>query len=256
MSPTRYYPIGVDLTAKTVLVVGAGNVAVRKLKRLVAHACHLVVLSAKASELFIDLAKQLGLEPDNTVDHNDFPEKITMNNEALPVNLLSIKLIRNWYHFSVLDDTQPHLVLACTDDPQVNQLIVNHCQRLGILVNSATHNHFNGDAIIPSVIEEGTAESLVQIAISASGQNPGLIKWLNKHLKTLLGKTLQHIAQNSTQLRQHLHANETCAETRQQVMKQLFAQPQLLAAISQSDYDETQLAALLKQLKPETVTTP
>jgi precorrin-2 dehydrogenase / sirohydrochlorin ferrochelatase len=200
------YPVFLDLTGKTILVVGAGPVAARKLARLHEHACHIVVLSPACV-------------PDVT-------EIIDKHASAL--------WLKRWYSFEALEEVQPHLVLACTNDPSINQNIVEHCQRLGIFVNNATHRQFPGDMTIPSVID--LANQQLQLALSTGAQSPILTRYFRKQLATLLDtpettRLLSLVAMLREEL-QHMHPD---GQIRKAALHGVLDHPELATILSQDN---------------------
>lgn len=211
-NPIPLYPVFLDLSGKTVLVVGGGHVATRKLQRLTEHTCHIVVLSPACSD-----------------------ETKTLI-EAAP----SIFWLKRWYSFEALEEAQPHVVFACTNDENTNQSIVEHCKRLGIIVNSATHGHWPGDAIIPS--QSHLANNQLQIALSTGSNSPILTRYFRKQIeKTFDTPATARLLKLFKTLRLQLKEAIPEQETRQQMLESILSNPELQTRIEAADFSEEAL---------------
>ncbi|MCQ2501963.1 MAG: bifunctional precorrin-2 dehydrogenase/sirohydrochlorin ferrochelatase, partial [Lachnospiraceae bacterium] len=100
----KYFPIFIDLSDKKVVVVGAGKIGSRRIRTLVDFTDHLTVIAEKA-------------EPD--------------------IALMAEEGLLEWkqqpYERELILDAD--MVLACTDDPELNSGIYSVCKCLGIQVN-------------------------------------------------------------------------------------------------------------------------
>ena len=139
-----YYPAFLNLKGKKVLLFGAGAVALRKAKSLIASEAKLSVISREFSDAFRRFAKS---------------KKIKLQKGSrIPKSLSSVSL-----------------VVAATSDTGFNRLVYQACSRKGILVNvvdDPKHSNF----IVPSVVRRGN----LQIAISTGGASPYLAKLLRQ----------------------------------------------------------------------------
>ncbi len=142
-----YLPLFLDLENKPCLVVGGGLIAERKVS---------ILLRAKATLTLV--------APDIT---NRIQEK---------VNLKEIQWKKKIFEQQDLDGFL--LVLAATDDRNVNAEISSACRDKGILVNAADDTK-NCDFILPSIIDR----SPVQIAVSTGGASPVLARMLRTKLE-------------------------------------------------------------------------
>jgi siroheme synthase-like protein len=81
------------------------------------------------------------------------------------------------------------LVMAATDDRDVNAGIADDCRDRGVWVN-AVDDPSNCDFILPSVIRRGK----LTIAVSTSGASPALARRLRKDLENFLSDDLADLA--------------------------------------------------------------
>ncbi len=143
------YPIFLNLTARRVVLIGAGSVALRKAQALLAAGARLVVIADRLDPSFIALAK------------NDKAE------------LIESKYSKDYLSCAVL-------VIAATNDPQLNRRIYEDCQQLDILCNVVDQPKLC-DFFVPAVVERGG----LQIAVGTGGGCPAYAAHLRKKLEAI-----------------------------------------------------------------------
>ena len=146
------YPVGlIDLAGHRTLVIGGGNIALRKVKGLLdAGACVILISPSIIPEL----------------------EDLSSTQEVL------------WEQrpYQNGDLSNAFLVIAATNNPQVNQEIWEEAQREGCLLNvvdDPVHCNF----ILPAQVRHGD----FSIAISTGGASPALARRLRERLETQFG---------------------------------------------------------------------
>lgn len=151
-------PLFVDLDAQPCLVVGGGEVAAAKLRALIAAGarCHVVALA---------------LGPAMT-------ELVTAGNVRVSMR-----------GFEAADVTDNLLVIAATDDAELNGQVYRACQAQRVLCN-AVDDRDHCSAIFPSVVRRDE----VQVAVSTGGQSPTLARRLRAQLETVLPRSLGRLA--------------------------------------------------------------
>ena len=140
MNKKNFFPIFVDLSDKNILIIGAGKVAFRKISTLLETGAYITVFAKQIKEK--EITKLLFDKPNiqlimKEVDENSLDEIIT-----------------NKYV----------LVIAGTDDKELNSAIVKCCNKKNILVNNITSTD-DMSARFCSVIDEKD----YSIGISAKG---------------------------------------------------------------------------------------
>ena len=154
----KYLPIFLDLSGRSCLIVGAGEVAVRKVHRLKETGAHIVVVAPKICADLKALAK-----------------------------INKIEYIAEHFSEKLLDDKL--LVIAATNDEALNRQIFTLATARGILVNVVDNPdlcHF----IMPAVVERDP----VQIAISSGGGSPVLARVLRAKIETLIPASYGRLA--------------------------------------------------------------
>jgi len=142
--PVASYPVHLRLTGRPVLVVGAGNVARRKIAGLVAAEAHVTVIAPWVH-----------------------PEV-----QAMPVTILERPYRGN-------DLTGFWLAITCTDDPAVNRRVFLDGQEQRVWVNSAD-DPANCAWTLPSVARQGD----ITITAATNGRSPAMSMWLRRRFET------------------------------------------------------------------------
>lgn len=159
----QYFPLFVDTQYTRCLVVGAGEVASRKLELMVKTQAHLRVVSPWVSE-----AAQRALDA---------------KEQQVPG---SIELRRREFSEGDLDGI--NLVFVATDAPEVNQWVHDLAVAKNILVN-VVDNKPLCKFITPSIIDR----SPIIIAMVSGGVAPVLLRNLRERLESLLPQNIRQL---------------------------------------------------------------
>ena len=163
-----YFPLFMDLNQKQGLVVGGGAVAARKIRTLLSYGPHLTVCAPSV-----------------------LPEL-----EALP------GLTLRWEPFSPALLEGAFVVIAATDDPELNSHIARLCRERNIPVNVAdpgTESTF----LFPSVVRRGP----LTVGISTGGKSPSAAHYLKEQIEGLLPDNLEAILLWMDAAREELKGN-------------------------------------------------
>ena len=137
------YPIQLLIKDRPVLVVGAGNVAVRKIGGLLAAGACVTVVGSQVHPKIRDL--------DVAIHERPYEE-----GEAA--------------HYQ--------LVITCTDDSLVNRQVFRDAEAAGVWVNSAD-DPINCSFILPAVARQGD----LTLTISTNGKSPAMAMWLRRRFE-------------------------------------------------------------------------
>lgn len=152
--PMRHYPLFVSLEGRACLVVGAGQVGLRKIRSLLdSGASRLAII--ERGEPGAEL-RELALRPGVSLVQRDFAES---------------------------DLEGMFLVIAATSSPEVNRSVGEACRARGILCNVVDAPEL-GSFIVPSSVVRGD----LTIAVSTGGQSPALTKRIRKDLQDRFGE--------------------------------------------------------------------
>lgn len=157
-----FFPVFVDLSEKEILVIGAGVIAQRRIRTLCGFAGHITVIAPVVADGIEKLA------------------------DGYPVSV-----IRRGFRMEDLTERNADLVLAATDDTQLNGNIAAHCRRCGIPVNVCSDQSLC-DFQFPSVVVE---QDMV-IGINASGKDHSLVKRVRQEIEYALGSCSRYAAED------------------------------------------------------------
>jgi len=161
----QYFPLFADLRQRPCLVVGGGEVALRKARLLLAAGAK-VTVNAPALHPALDCWQR--------------EERIT----HVPGEFRPELLTGQW------------LVIAATDDRAVNQRVWLEGNQRGVLVNSVD-DPGSSSFIVPAIVDR----SPLVIAISSGGAAPVLARRLRQWLETVLPRGLGALARLAGELR-------------------------------------------------------
>jgi precorrin-2 dehydrogenase / sirohydrochlorin ferrochelatase len=148
--------IDLKISGKTIMVIGGGAEAYRKLQSFLDGGAKIWVISKNFSDEIQNLA------------------------DTKKVSLLKTE-IKNAQTFVDSLNPTPDLLLAATDDSKLNQGLVAAAKSVGAMVY-AVDNPALSDFILPAVANIGD----VKIAISTSGKSPAMARILRKRLEKLV----------------------------------------------------------------------
>ena len=190
----RYYPIYLDVKGKRCVVVGGGEVAYRKALGLKEIGAEVVVI---APEFYKELRSERG-----------------------------VTLLRQKYSGECLAGAS--LVIAATDDKEVNQKVWEDAHRHGLLVNVVDQPGLC-NFIVPSVVNRGE----LQISISTGGASPALAKRIRQELEDLFGPEYSELTRLLSKLRPLVISSVKEEGKRRQVFE-LLSSPTMLMIIGQN----------------------
>ena len=156
----NYLPLFVDTSGKKCLVVGGGNVASRKL------------IPILKSDMDVNL-----VAPEINKDICELAENYK-------------NLILEKRKFEKKDIDNQFLILATTNDTNINSLIAKLAMEKNILVNMA-EDALTGDTLIPSVVDRNP----IKIAISSGAASPILTRLVKTKLETVIPYSFSKLAE-------------------------------------------------------------
>ena len=142
-----YFPFFIDIKGKKCIIVGGGNVAARKIEKL------------------------LPFEPYITVIAPEISDDIT--------SLNGIKIIKRKFRDEDIDSA--FFVISASDDEQLNAHIFKLCRKKNILVNTVDDLDKCG-FIFPAVVHKND----ITVGISTSGKSPIFASYLRKKTENMI----------------------------------------------------------------------
>ncbi|MDO4490985.1 MAG: bifunctional precorrin-2 dehydrogenase/sirohydrochlorin ferrochelatase [Lachnospiraceae bacterium] len=146
----KYFPVFIDISEKKIVVVGAGKIGSRRIRTLLDFNDHITVIAPEAQPEILELAQEG-----------------------------RINWIRQNYERELILDAD--MVLACTDDPELNSGIYSVCKCLGIQINVCSDKN-KCDFYFPGVVHD---ENVV-IGITASGADHHQAKEVREKIEKIL----------------------------------------------------------------------
>lgn len=167
----KYYPVFWDITGKKCVVVGGGEVAARKVVRLLDCGAKVCVVSPQI-----------------------VPELVAIKKEG------RIEHIGNEYAGEHLCGA--FLVIGATDNEQTNAAISQDAKTKGIPVNIVDDPQ-KCDFILPSLVERGD----LTITCGTGGNSPALARYLREELENVYGEEYATLLNILGQLRSRMEKN-------------------------------------------------
>jgi siroheme synthase-like protein len=161
----KYYPIFLNIKGRRCVVVGGGEVALRKVRSLLEHGAEVEVISP---ELCAELAQ------------------LAQSGE--------IRAHTREYQAGDLENA--FIAIAATDRAEVNQEVAAAAHREGVLVN-VVDDAESSDFIAPSYLHRGG----VTIAISTAGMSPALARKIRTKLEEEVGEEYAKLARLIAEVR-------------------------------------------------------
>ena len=162
MKRNNLYPIFLKTANLHILIVGGGNVAEEKLTFLTKSSPDAKV--TMVSPMFRQATKELAEKYD-----------VALITEAYQENYLIGK----------------HMVIATTDNPEVNVEVYNDCRKLDKLVNVADNPPYC-DFYMGGIVTKGN----LKIAISTNGKSPTTAKRLRQFFEEVIPEDISKMVQN------------------------------------------------------------
>jgi siroheme synthase-like protein len=161
----RYYPIGLDLKNRPVLVVGGGTIAEGKITPLVEAAAQVQVVSPTLTEPLHQLVTQ------------------------------GVIAYRQG-EFVAADLDNKILVISATDQQAVNEAVAQAATARGLLCNVVDQPALC-NFITPSIVTRGD----LQISISTSGKSPTVAQRVKREISELIGAEYETLLEITAELR-------------------------------------------------------
>ena len=136
--------VDLNLLDKTVIVIGGGNEAQKRINSLLKQDCEILVISDSVNSQINKLVKT---------------NKIKLKKQKIQDTKFISKL-------------KPNMIITTTNDKNLNQKIINSAKRNKIIVYSSD-NPEDSDFSNPAIID---FENMIQIAIFTGGRSPAMSK--------------------------------------------------------------------------------
>lgn len=184
------FPISLKLQQQRCLIVGGGHIALRK-----------ATLLAKAGAIIDIVAPEI---------EEQLLQLVTTTNGQHFVEIFSEKFLSTPYR----------LVIAATNDPQVNKTVFEQCEVRNLLVNSVDdipHCRF----MVPAIIDR----SPLVISVASNGTSPVLSRQIRTQLETSIPHGMGKLAEFSGKWRNQVKEKISNPDERRIFWENLYASP-------------------------------
>ncbi|OCZ51804.1 siroheme synthase CysG [Acinetobacter seifertii] len=184
------FPISLKLQQQRCLIVGGGHIALRK-----------ATLLAKAGAIIDIVAPEI---------EQQLLQLVTTTNGQHFVEVFSEKFLSTPYR----------LVIAATNDPQVNKTVFEQCEVRHLLVNSVDdipHCRF----MVPAIIDR----SPLVISVASNGTSPVLSRQIRTQLETSIPHGMGKLAEFSGKWRNQVKEKISNPDERRIFWENLYASP-------------------------------
>lgn len=184
------FPISLKLQQQRCLIVGGGHIALRK-----------ATLLAKAGAIIDIVAPEI---------EEQLLQLVTTTNGQHFVEVFSEKFLSAPYR----------LVIAATNDPQVNKAVFEQCEVRNLLVNSVDdipHCRF----MVPAIIDR----SPLVISVASNGTSPVLSRQIRTQLETSIPHGMGKLAEFSGKWRNQVKEKISNPDERRIFWENLYASP-------------------------------
>lgn len=199
----RYYPLMIDLTDRSCLVIGGGEVAARKIESLLESGARVVVISPQAVPLIVDWAERGMLD---------------------------------WRKETYVDqDVSGYtLVIAATNQPAVNLVAHQAVMKQGGWINIADRPDLC-NFTMPSTVQRGK----LLISVSTSGASPGLARKIRQAIEQEYGPAYEEYVEFLAEIR-HKVLGQVKEPARRKEIFRLLLDDSFLKASKEERYSKVE----------------
>ena len=152
-----WFPLFINLENKKVLVIGGGKVAAKKIEKILEYGADITVVTENVVEEKLLKLENIKIE----------------NNQKIENDKAKIeKLVKGYF-----------LVIAATDNEELNENIANVCDSNGMLINNVS-SKIKMNAMFGGIVKN----SEFQIAISTSGKSCKRSRAMKSEIQKVLDK--------------------------------------------------------------------
>jgi precorrin-2 dehydrogenase / sirohydrochlorin ferrochelatase len=181
----KHYPIFLDIACKQCVVVGGGEVAERKVERLLDCNAKVTVVSMKLT-----------------------PGLAAWRDQG--------RLVHRRADYDTSDLRDAFLVIGATDIEAVNEAVSRDAQALGRLVN-IVDDPANCNFILPSLFQQGD----LTIAVSTGGKSPALSRKMREDFACLYGREYGTLVEILGRLRERILSRGRSADENKKIFDAL-----------------------------------
>ena len=152
-----WFPLFVNLKDKKVLVIGGGKVAFKKISKIMEYEADITVIAENIAEEKLLELKNLRIENNRKIGNNKDEIK---------------KLVKEYF-----------LVIAATDNEELNENVAEICDSKGILINNVS-SKTKMNVMFGGIVKNDE----FQIAVSTSGKNCRRSRAMKSEIQKILDR--------------------------------------------------------------------
>ena len=152
-----WFPLFINLENKKVLVIGGGKIAAKKIRKILEYGADITVVTEDVAEKGLLQLENIKIESNRKIE-NDKSE--------------IEKLVKGYF-----------LVIAATDDEELNENVARICDSNGILINNVS-SKIKMNAMFGGIVKNDE----FQIAVSTGGKNCRRSRAMKSEIQKILDK--------------------------------------------------------------------
>ena len=152
-----WFPLFINLENKKVLVIGGGKIAAKKIRKILEYGADITVVTEDVAEKGLLQLENIKIESNRKIENDK--SKIE-------------KLVKGYF-----------LVIAATDDEELNENVARICDSNGILINNVS-SKIKMNAMFGGIVKNDE----FQIAVSTGGKNCKRSRAMKSEIQKLLDK--------------------------------------------------------------------
>ena len=168
-----YFPMFVNLSEQQILCIGGGTIAARRIRTLTRFTDHLIVMAPEICEEMRELLEQF---PIMWIQKKLKAEEVIAIENGIHEKSAEI----NGCEKTDLNFQDIYMVLATTNDDELNHVIVKACKERGILVNTCDDKS-QCDFYFPAVTE---IDGIV-IGLNSGGKDPKKVRGVRQKIEKM-----------------------------------------------------------------------
>lgn len=211
----KYLPVFTQIRGQHVLVVGGGDIALRKVRLLMDAGAMISIVSPDFD------AELLALAGEKTGEQAQSQQITLVNREFVKSDITHSK-------------QPPILVIAATDDEQVNEQVADIAKGENILINAVDAPAIS-TFIFPAIVDR----SPIVVAISSGGDAPVLVRRLREKLESLLPQHLGPLGKMMGKFRAQVKTKLTSLNQRRGFWEDVLSS-KIVSLVGQKRQDEAQ----------------
>ena len=152
-----WFPLFINLENKKVLVIGGGKIASKKIRKILEYGADITVVTEDVAEKGLLQLENIKIESNRKIENNK--SKIE-------------KLVKGYF-----------LVIAATDNEELNENVARICDSNGILINNVS-SKIKMNAMFGGIVKNDE----FQIAVSTGGKNCKRSRAMKSEIQKILDK--------------------------------------------------------------------